>query len=130
MFSFDLIQHTKRQKNFSWRTFGPPQNEYGSHDNVAGVLDHIDKELSELEEAPDREARRLEWIDVIILAIDGYIRDGGSPMQLCLDLGHKQVVNEKRKWPDWRTAEPGKAIEHIREDVYPWIGKVENEEIT
>ena len=26
----------------------------------------------------------------------------------------KQVKNEARTWPDWRTADPNKAIEHDR----------------
>ncbi|MGH6882853.1 MAG: dATP/dGTP pyrophosphohydrolase domain-containing protein [Hypericibacter sp.] len=29
----------------------------------------------------------------------------------------KQAVNEQRSWPDWRTADPDKAIEHVREWV-------------
>jgi hypothetical protein len=28
----------------------------------------------------------------------------------------KQTKNENREWPDWRTAAPGKAIEHIRSE--------------
>lgn len=26
----------------------------------------------------------------------------------------KQTKNEGRTWPDWRSAAPGKAIEHVR----------------
>lgn len=29
----------------------------------------------------------------------------------------KQTKNEGRQWPDWRTAQPGKAIEHVRDEV-------------
>ena len=41
-----------------------------------------------------------------------YIAAGGLA---CLLIERKQTENEKRDWPDWRTADPDKAIEHIRE---------------
>ena len=41
-------------------------------------------------------------------------------------LVEKQTRNEARKWPGWRTAEPGKAIEHVR-DPHP---RREHHEIT
>ncbi len=127
MFSFDLIKFLKRQKTWSWSTFGPPREserfryyddlggEQRSTDCVGGVIDHLEKELNEVTIAPDREMRRMEWVDIIFLAADGYMRDGGSPMGLALDMGQKQRINEQRKWPDWRQTEPGKAIGHLKE---------------
>ncbi|WP_229997820.1 dATP/dGTP pyrophosphohydrolase domain-containing protein [Pseudomonas aeruginosa] len=75
---FSFEQHLHRQRRFSERTFGP-----GSR--AADVIDHIRKELREIEEAPGDLA---EWIDVVILALDGA----------------------------WRTAPADKAIEHVRAD--------------
>ena len=105
MSSFDMIAHLARQREWSERTFGPgPRPE--------GVCDHIRKELREIEQSPvDLE----EWIDVVILALDGAWRAGHSPEQIVAQLVAKQAKNEGREWPDWRTAEPGKAIEHVRD---------------
>jgi len=105
MMCFDLIAHLHRQKEFSERTFGPGPR-------VQGILDHIRKELVEIEKAP---ADVYEWIDVILLALDGAWRAGYSPEQITKALDNKQTYNEKRIWPYWRTADPGKAIEHKRE---------------
>jgi hypothetical protein len=52
---------------------------------------------------------------VIILAIDGAARAGFSPQDISDALDAKQTINENRKWPDWRTVDPDKAIEHIRD---------------
>lgn len=91
--------------NWSIETFGP-----GNH--VEGIIDHINKEFEEIREQPqDLE----EWTDIIILAIDGAWRSGHTPTQITNMLSYKQNKNMGRKWPDWRTAEPGKAIEHIRD---------------
>lgn len=102
--SFDLIAHLRRQSEFFIRTFGPGER-------TAGVIHHIRKELMEIEAQPDDLS---EWIDVILLALDGASRVGFSPEEIAQALADKQTLNESRQWPDWRTAEPGKAIEHIR----------------
>ena len=104
MFSFDLIAHLRRAKTFSLNTFGPGPR-------TAGVLDHIRKELVEVERHPDDLS---EWIDVAILAFDGAIRRGFTPDQIAAALDAKQTKNEGRRWPDWRTSDPNKAIEHDR----------------
>jgi hypothetical protein len=104
--NFKLHEHLVRQFTWSEKTFGPP-------DGATGVLDHIHKELNEIEENPDDVE---EWIDVIILAFDGAFRTGHSAKEIIETLQAKQFKNEQRKWPDWRTAEPGKAIEHIKEE--------------
>lgn len=103
---FDLAAHLERQRAFSLKTFGPGTR-------AAGVIDHIRKELHEIEADPtDVE----EWIDVIILAFDGAWRAGFEPAQIVKAIVAKQTKNEKRRWPDWRTADPDKAIEHDRSD--------------
>ncbi|RQF90602.1 hypothetical protein IPC255_19480 [Pseudomonas aeruginosa] len=103
---FSFEQHLHRQRRFSERTFGP-----GSR--AAGVIDHIRKELREIEEAPGDLA---EWIDVVILALDGAWRTGATPAQIIDALVAKQTKNEARTWPDWRSAPADKAIEHNRAD--------------
>ncbi|MDP5705941.1 dATP/dGTP pyrophosphohydrolase domain-containing protein [Pseudomonas aeruginosa] len=109
VFRFDL--HLERQRRFSERTFGP-----GSR--AAGVVDHIRKELREIEEAPGDLA---EWIDVVILALDGAWRTGATPAQIIEALVAKQTKNEARTWPDWRTVPVDKAIEHDRTGDAPAV---------
>lgn len=101
---YDLVAHLHRQREFSLRTFGPGEL-------TATVLDHIRKELKEIEAAP---GDLYEWIDVVLLALDGACRAGFTPEQVAQALDAKLTSNESRKWPEWRTVEPGKAIEHIR----------------
>ncbi len=100
----DFIEHLYRQRKFSEKTFGPGPR-------VEGVLDHIRKELIEIEAEPkDLE----EWIDVVALALDGAWRAGYTPEQIAEQLLKKQIKNENRNWPDWRTQPRDKAVEHIR----------------
>ena len=112
----DLKQHLLRQMAFSHATFGPGER-------TAGVIDHIRKELVEVETANGDSS---EWVDVVILALDGLTRrlafcNGGrnNPESVaemaCGMIRGKQARNEARTWPDWRTADPNKAIEHDRE---------------
>lgn len=101
---FDLIAHLERQRKFSEKTFGPgPRAE--------GVVDHIRKELREIELNP---IDLIEWIDVVLLALDGAWRAGYTPEQIAEAINAKMTRNEQRIWPDWRTAPQGKAIEHDR----------------
>lgn len=104
---FDLISHIERAKAFSERTFGPGAR-------TAGVIAHIRKELAEIEAAP---ADLSEWIDVVILALDGAWRTGFSAEQIVAALAAKQSKNEARKWPDWRTAPADGPIEHVRDEA-------------
>jgi hypothetical protein len=101
---FNLYRHLCRQREWSGKTFGP-----GSR--AQGVVDHIRKELIEIEQDP---SDLMEWIDVVILALDGAWRSGAWPDQIIAALEAKQAKNEKRQWPDWRTSDPNKAIEHVR----------------
>ena len=106
--AFDLVAHLRRQAEFSERTFGPGQR-------TTGVVDHIRKELAEVQADADAGRPTLpEWVDVIILAFDGAWRSGATPEQIVDAIVAKQTKNEGRRWPDWRTADPTKAIEHDR----------------
>lgn len=105
---FDLLSHLRRQVAFSERTYGPG-------DRTAGVIHHIRKELIEVEDDAAAGLPTLgEWVDVIILGFDGAWRSGATPEQIVSAIVAKQTKNEGRKWPDWRTADPSKAIEHDR----------------
>jgi hypothetical protein len=106
---FDLIAHIYRQRAFSRATFGPGAR-------TQGVCDHIRKELAEIEAEPHD---LMEWVDVIMLAIDGAWRAGHSPDSIAAAIWTKQTKNENRDWPDWRTADPNKAIEHVRASPVP-----------
>lgn len=93
---FDMLSHLRRQREWSERTFGPGTRSQG-------VVNHIRKELIEIETEP---GDLVEWIDVVILALDGAWRTGATPRQIITALIAKQAKNENRQWPDWRTAEP------------------------
>lgn len=99
--------HLQRQREWSEATFGPGAR-------VGGVLAHIRKELTEIEDDPTDVT---EWIDVVILALDGAWRSGASPQQIIDALKAKQARNEARTWPDWREYDQDEAIEHVAEGV-------------
>jgi hypothetical protein len=102
--TFDLFAQLIRQRAWSERTFGPGLRSQG-------ILDHIGKELTEIAAAP---TDLREWIDVVLLALDGAWRTGATTAEIIATLAEKQAENEARDWPDWRTSDPSKAIEHIR----------------
>lgn len=101
----DLIAHLHRQRIFSLKTFGPGMR-------TKGLLDHIRKELTEIEQAP---GDLYEWVDLVLLALDGAWRAGYSDEAIATAIDAKMTRNEARTWPDWRTADPDKAIEHVRD---------------
>jgi hypothetical protein len=107
--SVDLVEHLHRQRDFSLRTFGPGPR-------LEGVIAHIRKELAEIEAKPTDVT---EWIDVVLLALDGAWRAGFGPEEIAIALQGKQAKNEARTWPDWRTAAPGAPIEHDRTGEVP-----------
>lgn len=109
----DLEAHLKRQIAFSRGTYGPGNR-------MGGVVDHIRKELIEVENSagdPD------EWTDVVILALDGLTRSirelygyttDEAAAEAVKRIVFKQNRNEGRTWPDWRGSSPDRAIEHDR----------------
>lgn len=127
----DLIAHLTRQAPFSRATFGPGPR-------TKGVINHVRKELKEIETVYDSNdgspelppdfsvhmSAAIEWVDVAILALDGLTRaiwaakpewtaDMVAEKAATLIVA-KQGKNEKRNWPDWRTAPADEAIEHVR----------------
>lgn len=101
---FNLADYIQKQIDWSKDTFGPGRR-------TDGLCKHIAKELKEIEAEP---TDLLEWVDVIILALDGAWRAGYLPEDITKALQAKQDTNLARKWPDWRTAPAGQPIEHVR----------------
>lgn len=102
---------------FSHSTFGPGVR-------TAGVCDHLRKEIAEVEASNGDSS---EWVDLVLLALDGLTRQLAfcngvdqrrDPAEVaataCRMIEGKQSRNEARSWPDWRTAPKDRAIEHIR----------------
>lgn len=95
------------QRQWSDRTFGEGRR-------TEGVCKHIEKELEEIRQAPDDVS---EWVDVMILAIDGATRAGYSGQQVIQAYHAKILANVNRQWPE--PPEGGfpedQAVEHVRE---------------
>lgn len=94
-----------RKAKWSNATFG-----FGAR--YEGVCRHIEKELAEIRKDPDD---LTEWVDVVLLALDGAQRAGFSPEQIWAAMRAKQRINQTRKWPA-----PGgqdETVEHIREEI-------------
>ncbi|TKT45364.1 dATP/dGTP pyrophosphohydrolase domain-containing protein [Rhizobium sp. LC145] len=100
----ELVEYFERQIDWSRETFGPALR-------TNGVIDHIRKELKEIEQDPHDLS---EWVDVVILAMDGFWRHGGKAFDLLPALLAKQRKNMSRTWPDWRGMSEDSAIEHDR----------------
>jgi hypothetical protein len=103
--TFDFHAHLTRQKEFSARTFGRGKR-------TEGICEHIRKEI---EEVLDSGGDLREWIDLVILSLDGALRASPCAGAVIAALVAKQEKNEGRKWPDWREVPHGKPIEHVRD---------------
>ena len=86
------------------------QNVFGPGPRDAGLINHIKKELDEINKAPgDIE----EWVDVVILAFESALRHA-NPETVIDALLMKQKKNFSRKWPVWRTLKSNEPIEHLK----------------
>jgi hypothetical protein len=97
-----VIDYIQRYINWSAEAFG-----WGA--KTEGICKHIEKEVNEIREAPKD---LMEWIDVIILGIDGAWRAGNSADSIWEALKAKQRINQGRKWPT--NIPNNEPIEHIR----------------
>jgi len=112
----NFLDHMRRQMAFSRATYGPGER-------TAGICEHISKEICEINTDPDGGERSREWVDVVILGLDGMWRalaaEGAPwdeiPAVIASRLQEKQAKNEQRDWPDWRTSPTDRAIEHVRD---------------
>jgi hypothetical protein len=93
-----------RQRAWSQRTFGP-----GRRTN--GLVIHIQKELDEVLEDP---TDLNEWVDVMVLAVDGAWRAGHAPQDIIDAYLAKMEVNYRRSWPAWQQHSEDEPIEHVR----------------
>jgi hypothetical protein len=98
-----LREYIQRHKDWSLQTFGEGKK-------TDGLIAHITKELDEIKNNP---TDVMEWIDVIILAMDGAWRAGYTPLQIVNALNEKQAINFGRKWSPIVEGQP---TEHVREE--------------
>lgn len=90
------VKWLARKIEWSLKTFGPDQRS-------EGVLQHIEKEIKEVRENPND---ILEWIDIVLLALDGAMRcgigrtgpNGYSAKEISRAMVEKQRINRERKW--------------------------------
>ena len=87
-------------------------NTYGPGERLTGTIEHIKKELEEIEKEPHD---LVEWVDVIMLAMNGALRHGHEPQAIIDAFFKKFEINKKRKWKDWREVPEGEPITHIKE---------------
>ncbi len=85
----DLKAYLECQRAWSEKTFGPGLR-------TGGITKHIEKELAEIRAKPQD---LIEWIDVVILALDGAWRAGYTPNQIIEALLVKQRINLAREYP-------------------------------
>lgn len=107
MNSYDLIKALKRQFEFSQRVFGAgPKTEQ--------ILRHISRQ------SVDTIARgnpTEEWVDIMILAMDGALRSGSTPYEIAGLLEYKMTVNEAREWPKLEDQVMDEPVHHIKKQV-------------
>lgn len=101
----NLAEYIAAQKSWSQRTFG-------NGARTVGICKHIQEELAEIQRDPNDV---MEWIDVIILAIDGAWRAGFDENKIVDSLLAKQQINFSRAWPSPQAEDV--PTEHIRDNM-------------
>ena len=104
-----------RKSAWSRETFGP----VNMPDDALRILRHMDNEMNEICDAVNLEETEninVECADMILLAFDMMHRNGLTGEQAIGVLTAKQGTNERRTWPDWRTADPTMPMEHVKGD--------------
>jgi hypothetical protein len=84
---------------------------FGTSLEAERILRHIEKELSEIRQNPKD---LMEWVDVVLLALDGAQRAGFGSDEILKGLKDKQALNMKREWV--LPTSPEEPIEHKRSD--------------
>lgn len=102
---FDLISEYEKHRAFSLATFGPGPR-------LNGVLAHLAKEMDEVRKDPTDVD---EWIDLMILSLDGAWRNTGLPIHVIVSRFKAKLEKiRRRSYPDWRTVGQDAPIEHVR----------------
>jgi hypothetical protein len=102
-YQFDMASFFDEKAAWSRATFGSGHRR--------GVIEHIRSELAEIEAKP---SDLTEWIDVVLLAMDGAARSAGSDgAAFVAALIEKQRRNERRTWPS--DVPPDAATHHVEE---------------
>lgn len=97
-----LFNYIEDQIVWSRLTFGHGQR-------TEGVLKHIESEIAEVRQQPDDLE---EWVDIIILALDGAWRSGHTTHEIIHTMAQKQLKNFMRQWPEPNGKD--EPVEHIR----------------
>lgn len=88
-YAFSFMHWIYVQWKWSKKTFGAGRR-------TKGIIAHMRKELEEVEQNPDD---LIEWVDLVMLSLDGYWRHGGTFATLVRDLERKQKINKRRVYP-------------------------------
>lgn len=86
----DLVKHMEAVIPWSEKTFGPGRR-------TKGIINHIKSEILEIEANP---SDLYEWMDIVILGLDGAWRAGYSAREIAEALEEKQRINFEREWPE------------------------------
>ena len=105
MDNFNMINYIGDQRQWSLKTFG-------TGPRTGGIIKHI---ISELQEVSEKPRDVYEWIDIIILAIDGAWRAGHDPIDICRALEKKQLINFKREYP--MPSSQDEPSEHVKKEI-------------
>ena len=98
----NLSIYIDRQREWSEQVFG--------HSTRAeGICKHIEKELGEIRASPHD---LMEWVDVVILALDGAWRAGYTSEEICAALEQKHAINFARDWP--HNVDETLPVEHVK----------------
>ena len=94
-------------EKFLWST-----RTFGQHKNHMKIINHIRKEAIEASHAPtDPE----EWVDMILLALDGLSRICGlSGAEIIEQIAAKNDKNHQREWPPVQEVHDDHPIEHVK----------------
>lgn len=87
-----LLKLLQEQRQFSVSAFGPEPR-------LAGVLDHLKKELAEVQEATGDVT---EWADCFLLCVDGSMRAGGDPSHIDAYMSHGVMPEESKGQDGWK----------------------------
>lgn len=105
-----LGRFLRERRKWSHETFGPP-----CFRDWRGPLDHLKKEIAEVEKAATVRQEQEELVDCVFLAFDALDRCGSLEYREIVDLlVAKLAKNKLRNWGDWGTKDPTKAVEHVR----------------